>query len=525
MIESVRLAYSLLDTGSVFGVSYTPEQYGFFRVSSACDSRWVMNSKYASVLIPLLLVGTLCLDAVTPMGYAVWVGYVFAVLLSLWIDWRGAPYLLAALGTVLIQLGFVLSVPGTPHDLAAFNRVAGITLLWITAALVGRSRRTKLDEATRRLGAIVESSSDAILSVTPEGVITSWNAGAERIFGYAADEAIGHSIQILIPADQHHEKAWLRASLHGAPSVHAYDAVRLTKDGRCIDVSVTLSPIKDAAGRVIGVSKIIRDVSDRQRAQVLLRQSHEALETKVQERTAELSAANYSLRKLSSRLMQVQEEERSRLARDLHDEIGQLLTALKIDLQFIQHAEARLQEARPLSDSLELVDQLLTQVRTLALDLRPSILDDLGLVSALRWYANRQAERNSWILSFSAEGITGRIPVSIEVACFRVVQEALTNVAKYAKAKHVQLKLWRHAQDVVLLIDDDGVGFDVMLARQRAEGGHTIGLLGMEERVRLAGGTLSVTSSPGHGTKLHLCFRLVEPDRIEEDREEKVMAS
>lgn len=484
-----------------------------------------MNSKYAYALIPLVLIGTLILDAVTPLGYAVWVGYVFAVLLSLWIDWRGAPYLLAAIGTVLDQVGFMLSAPGTPHDLAAFNRVAGITLLWITAGLVARSKRAKLDEATRRLGAIVESSSDAILSVTPEGVITSWNAGAERIFGYKAAETIGYSIQILIPADQHHEKAWLRASLHGAPSIHAYDAVRLTKDGRRLDVSVTLSPIRDAGGRVTGVSKIVRDISERKRAQLQLQQSHEALETKIHERTAELCAANHSLRKLSSRLMQVQEEERSRLARDLHDEIGQLLTALKIDLQAIQHVEARLEGARSLTDSLDLVDQLLTQVRTLALDLRPSILDDLGLVSALRWYTNRQAERNSWILSFSAEGMARRVPVPIEVACFRVVQEALTNVAKYAKAKSVHVRVWHQAQEVMLLIEDDGVGFDVMLARQRAEGGHTIGLLGMEERVRLAGGTLSVTSTPGHGTKLHLCFRLIEPDRIEHHSEEKVMAS
>jgi len=149
----------------------------------------------------------------------------------------------------------------------------------------------------------------------------------------------------------------------------------------------------------------------------------------------------------------------------------------------------------------------------------------LGLVSALRWYMNRQAERNNWVLSFSAEGMSGRVPVPIEVACFRVVQEALTNVAKYAKAQRVQVRIWQEGPDVMLLIEDDGIGFDVMLARQRAEGGHTIGLLGMEERVRLAGGTLSVTSTPGRGTKLHLCFRLAEPDQIEQHPAERVMAS
>ncbi len=211
--------------------------------------------------------------------------------------------------------------------------------------------------------------------------------------------------------------------------------------------------------------------------------------------------------------MQVQEEERSRLARDLHDEVGQLLTALKIDLQDIQHGEVGEARFGSLTDSLELVDRLLTQVRSLALDLRPSLLDDLGLVPALRWYVNRQAERNGWILSLSLERIAERIPAPIEVSCFRVVQEALTNIAKYAKAKTVDLTLCRQDQDVTLIIQDDGVGFDVMLAKQRALGGQSIGLLGLEERVRLAGGSFVISSVPGEGTRLELCFPLTEHEQ------------
>jgi two-component system sensor histidine kinase UhpB len=407
-------------------------------------------------------------------------------------------------------MGHTLSPPVIPVDIAGFNRVVGIALLWITAWLVVRARRAKLDDATRRLGAIVESSSDAILSVTPDGFVTTWNAGAERIFGYTATEMIGRSILTLIPAHLRRDMAWLLATVRGAHDIHTYDAVRLTKDGRCIDVSVTLSPLKDAVGQFVGVSKVIRDISERKRGETLLQQAHEALEIKVQERTAELSAANHSLRILSSQLMQVQEEERSRLARDLHDEVGQLLTALKIDLQDIQHGEVRDARFSPLTDSLELVDRLLTQVRTLALDLRPSLLDDLGLVPALRWYANRQAVRNGWILSLSVEGMDGRIPIPIEVTCFRVAQEALTNIAKYSQAKMIDLALRRQDQDVTLLIQDDGVGFDVILARRRAQSGESIGLLGMEERVRLAGGSLVISSAPGEGTRLELCFSLTE---------------
>jgi two-component system sensor histidine kinase UhpB len=278
-------------------------------------------------------------------------------------------------------------------------------------------------------------------------------------------------------------------------------------------VSVTLSPLKDAVGQFVGVSKVIRDISERKRGETLLQQAHEALEMKVQERTAELSRANNSLRELSGRLMQVQEEERSRLARDLHDEVGQLLTALKIDLQAIQHGEVRDSRFSPLTDSLELVDRLLTQVRTLALDLRPSLLDDLGLVSALRWYANRQAARNGWTLSLSVEGMDSRIPASIEVTCFRVAQEALTNIAKYSHAKTIGLALRRQGEEVTLVIQDDGVGFDVILARRRAQSGESIGLLGMEERVRLAGGSLVISSAPGEGTRLELCFPLTEQEQ------------
>lgn len=473
-----------------------------------------MNGNYARVLIPLILAGTFLFDVFMPWGYAVWVvGDVFGVFLALWIEWPIAPYIVAAIGTVLVPIGHDLSLPIIPQDIAIFNRILGIALLWITAVLVARARRAKLDDATRRLGAIVESSSDAILSVTPDGFVTTWNAGAERIFGYTATEMIGGSILRLIPALFPRDRAWLLATVRGAHDIHTYDAVRLTKDGRCIDVSVTLSPLKDAVGQFVGVSKVIRDISERKRGEALLKQAHEALEIKVQERTAELSSANHSLRELSSRLMHVQEEESSRLARDLHDEIGQLLTALKIDLQEIQHGGEGQVRSDSLTDSLELVDRLLTQVRTLALDLRPSLLDDLGLVPALRWYANRQAQRNGWVLSLSVEGIVGRVAVPIEVACFRVVQEALTNVAKYANAKAVDLTLRRHENEVTLVIQDDGVGFDVMLARQRAQGGQSIGLLGMQERVRLAGGALEISSEVGQGTRLELCFPLIEQDQ------------
>jgi len=469
-----------------------------------------MNKKYAELLIPLILGGVLFLDAVTPLGFAVWTGHVFAVLLTLWVERRNVHYAVAGVATVLIIAGYFLSPPGLRVDVAIFNRFVGVGLFWTSAWIVGRLKVARLDDATRRLGAIVDGSDDAILSVTLGGVVMSWNAGAERIFGYSVDEMVGRSIEQLLPAGDRAGGSWVYPVLRGEGSIQSYDAVRISKDGRRIDVSITMSPLKDGTGRIVGVSKIMRDVGERKRSQLLLRKTLDELEKKVQERTTELSQANRSLQELSSRLMQVQEEERRQLARDLHDEVGQLLTALKIDLQNAQHNSDGQFLAGSLTDSLGLVDRLLTQVRTLALDLRPSILDDLGLVPALRWYANRQAQRNSWTLRLTVEGGIGRLSTLIEVACFRVVQEALTNVAKYAGAKTIELGLRRQAAEVILIIHDDGVGFDVAAARQRAREGGSMGLFGMQERVRLAGGLMSIVSEPGRGASLELRFPLVD---------------
>lgn len=474
-----------------------------------------MNSYIAKFLIAVVLILTMVSDALTPLGVAVWVGYVFAVLLTLWVERSWAPHVVAGIATVLLPIGFVLSKPGTIELwVAIFNRVACTAYVWTMASLVVRVRNSRLNDATRRLGAIVDGSDDAIVSLRLDGTVMSWNTGAERMFGYTVDEIVGHSITRILPSGNQADESWVYPVLRGEESVQNYDTVRISKDGRRIDVSITMSPLKDQTGRILGVSKIIRDISERKRAQVLLHQALGELEKKVQERTTELSQANRSLRDLSGRLMQVQEDERSRLARDLHDEVGQLLTALKIDLQAVQHGTSGPLIGGALTDSLGLVDRLLTQVRTLALDLRPSILDDLGLVPALRWYATRQAQRNGWILHLTIDGVVGRIPTMIEVACFRVVQEALTNIAKYASAKTIELTLRRQTQEVILIIHDDGVGFDVAVARQRARDGASMGLLGMEERVRLAGGHLSILSGAGQGTSLELHFLLADDPQM-----------
>lgn len=207
------------------------------------------------------------------------------------------------------------------------------------------------------------------------------------------------------------------------------------------------------------------------------------------------------LKALSGRLLTAQEEERRRVAFELHDELGQVLTAVKINLQSVEHRrDFNLQPA------IASVDSAMERIRGLALDLRPSMLDDLGLPAALRWYTDRFARDTGIELHFFADAAM-RLEPALETACFRVAQEALTNVLRHARARHVTVEVHIGAGGAELRISDDGEGFDVSAARQRALGGTSLGLLGMEERVSYFDGELDVRSTRGKGTEIVARFR------------------
>ncbi len=378
------------------------------------------------------------------------------------------------------------------------------------AAIVDVTARKEMEGVRRRLAAIVEYSDDAIIGATIEGVVTSWNRGAERLFGYTAEEVLSRSITILFPPDRvRDENEILRRTVQGE-SVEHFETLRLRKDGRMVDVSLTLSPIKDERGSVVGVSKIARDITTRKQAEALVRLANEDLERRVAERTAELTKANMQLRQLSRELVQTQETERRRLARDLHDEIGQVLTALHINLQLMK-AQTGGQAEAPLSESLLLTSQLLRQVRQLAIDLRPQLLDELGLEQALRTYVARQSERNGWQMAISTTGKGRPLSDDVSVACYRIVQESLTNAARYACATKISLEMQWTDHAIELCVTDDGVGFDTS---DPAVSSHGSGLKGLDERVRLAGGRFSVRSAPKSGCTVQAWLPL--SSRVEE---------
>lgn len=213
-----------------------------------------------------------------------------------------------------------------------------------------------------------------------------------------------------------------------------------------------------------------------------------------------LRVAHRRLQRLSRRAIEILESERRHLARELHDEIGQVLTAVKINVEAVsrQISEPALKER--LRDSIEVTATALSQVRQLSLDLRPAQLDELGLVPALRGHLNRQATVGKFTPHFQAPELAKRLSTGIETACFRVCQEALTNIVRYARASAVWIDLVVEPDQLTLSVRDDGVGFVVDVSANRAAHGESLGLLSMEERIALVGGVLTVQSQPGQGT-------------------------
>ena len=221
----------------------------------------------------------------------------------------------------------------------------------------------------------------------------------------------------------------------------------------------------------------------------------------------DVQEAHKRLQVLSHRLIDAQEAERQRLARELHDQIGQALTAVQISLHSLQSSSGG-SFSSLLEESLAVIDDALQQVHDLSLDLRPSLLDDLGLVAALRWYVDRLAIRSGWVKCFSADALETRLAAEIETVCFRIAQEALTNVLRHALARTVSVQVKRTDSRLQLLVQDDGVGFDVRAAMSRTGLKASLGLHGMQERAATVDGLVEIRSQLDSGTEVLASFPL-----------------
>ena len=328
-----------------------------------------------------------------------------------------------------------------------------------------------------RLAQILERVTDAFIALDNDWRIVYVNRHAAAIFRRRAEDLIGRYVWAEFPESVAHPiaSAYRRAA---AEQVPVYIEAHYELLDRWYEHRIFPSPE--------GVSAFFQDVTERRRGEE-------------------------TLRTLSRRLLSAQEEERRRVARELHDEVGQVLTAVKIQLQsLLRGTGSAAPPAARLQAAVDSVDQAIGGLRVLAFELRPAILDDLGLAAALRWQSDRFAVETGMAVDVAIDPLEERLPTEVETACFRVVQEALTNVARHAKATRVEIELRRGpAEDphsLAMRVRDNGGGFQISEARRRMAEGGCMGLSGMEERVRLAGGRFEVRSQPGVGTAIWVHF-------------------
>jgi PAS domain S-box-containing protein len=367
------------------------------------------------------------------------------------------------------------------------------------------TQRRRMEEALRaseeRHRIISELTSDYnyTLRVDPDGSSTLElvTEGFTKITGYTLEQinARGGWPALIHPGDMHKATQGHQRVLSG--KVNESIIRILSHEGSTRWVRNLNKPVWGAKeNRVIRIVGAGQDVTERVEAEEQLRDSRQQLQA------------------LSRQLIAAQENERRRLARELHDELGQTLTAISVNLQAARVARGESSRTH-LGEAITIVDRAIEQVRHLSLDLRPSMLDDLGLEAALRWYADRLLRRTGLAVHLDTNLGRTRLPAEMETVCFRVAQEALTNAARHACARRVWIELQHRASVVELLIRDDGSGFDPKTARKRAAEGANFGLLGMQERVELLGGQFTLESRPAQGTSIHARFVLLPTPRLQ----------
>jgi PAS domain S-box-containing protein len=362
--------------------------------------------------------------------------------------------------------------------------------------------RKRAERSTALLAAIVDSSDDAIVSKTLDGIITSWNKSAERIFGYLPEEAIGKHITLIIPRDRGDEEARIIERLRRGERVDHFQTVRRRKDGSLVDVSLTISPVKDSAGNIIGASKVARDITAQVRAAEVLRSSEEKFRRLSQSLDNQVRSRTRELQELSWQLMRTRDEERRHFARELHDSAGQSLAVLAIEVdQLLQKASTSPELAADIERIRKTVGQLHSDIRTTSYLLHPPLLDESGLLAAVSWYAGGITERTPLPIDVEISDDLGRLPHDLELVLFRFVQEALTNIHRHASATKAWIAMSRSQTLVTAEVRDNGSGMSAERLHQVRSGGSGLGIRGMRERIRQFQGAMEIHSD-STGTKI-----------------------
>jgi PAS domain S-box-containing protein len=341
-----------------------------------------------------------------------------------------------------------------------------------------------LRESEERYRELFENARDAIYVHDLEGTYIRVNRATETLSGYNRDEIVGHNFAEFVAAE---DMRYVRKSFYAKLAEQgetAFEVDVIAKDGRRVPVEVRSRAIYEN-GVMIGVQGTARDITERKLAQD-------------------------ALQMFSRQLIEAQEDERRRISRELHDQIGQILTAIKLNLHAVQQVHNTSEIGGYVKDNIDAVDEALRLVRDLSIDLRPPVLDDFGLVTALCWYVDRYTKRTGLEVDVDIElpNQYQRFSRDLETACFRIAQEALTNIVRHAHASRVLLQLVNDGNFLLLSIKDNGVGFDMERLRKRAPRAATLGLISMQERAHGAGGTIEIESALSKGTEIRFSVNL-----------------
>jgi PAS domain S-box-containing protein len=389
-----------------------------------------------------------------------------------------------------------------------------------------KAMESALADSEMRYRRLFETAKDGIMILNSRtGEISDINPFLTEMLNCSRGEVVGRKLWEVVPS-QHVDacRAAFEELQHRKYIRYEHLPLR-TKDGRHVDVEFVSNAYLVGDEEVIQCN--IRDITQRRQAEAELLQAREELERRVLERTAELQDANRSLETqveqrmqaeialshVLRRLVDAQETERRRVARELHDEMGQELAGLKLGLRLVKDGGPfSTTVEQGLGDLEETADRLMRDMHRLAWELRPPALDDFGLLPVLQRYAEEWSRRSGVAVDFH-EGSMGaqRLPATVETTLYRVTQEALTNVLKHAKARRVSVLLERRMDGVSLIIEDDGEGFDAQAALRSSVASGKLGLLGMQERVMLIGGSVEIESAPGVGTTVYVRIHTDNP--------------
>ena len=353
------------------------------------------------------------------------------------------------------------------------------------AIRLGRLRHETARREQADLDALFSLAPDGLVVVGPKGQILTANEQARKLFGYTVEEFRGLRVEALMPPSHRSDRVGLREGHQQAPIVRLMNPMQelrcVRSDGTEFDAEIALGPLQFKHQPC--TIAIVRDITERKRLEL------------------ERAEAEQRFRLLSSRLMDVQEAERRQLSAELHDRTSPQLAAIQINLTMLTNLLGP-QETEDikavLDDTVHLVDDTTVGIREISADLRPAVLDDAGLLPALAAYAQQFSQRTGIVVHLHTDRATAPLSPAAQSSLFRIVQEALTNCVKHAKAAHVTIELSTGgAQHASLTVTDDGVGFDA-----EAHGARGLGLLTMRERAEFMGGRFALTSTPGQGTRI-----------------------